>query len=224
MNRLSLARLAELVGMRPRTVRSYIERGLLPGPATAGRYASYGPHHLARLKAIRVLREIDGLSLEETRRRLVALDEAEVERIASRLDDWRERPEASLAVDLAKVRDAGAPAGTEADRGRPASGEPPRLASFRLDEEPGPASAAPVARPTSLSARERESPPRASRDPGITPEDRVPRRSRAEPMMRIEVTPDIDLVVRGVRDDHQLRRLERIADYVRNALLGPGDE
>ena len=38
-------------------------------------------------------------------------------------------------------------------------------------------------------------------------------------MVRIEITPDIDLVVRGVQDEDQIKRLERVADYVRNALL-----
>lgn len=48
----SLAELAEEAGVTPRTVRYYISRGILPGPNQAGRSASYGRDHLARLKEI----------------------------------------------------------------------------------------------------------------------------------------------------------------------------
>jgi len=49
---MNLAELAEETGVPPRTIRYYISRGLLPGPAQAGRGASYGREHVARLKAI----------------------------------------------------------------------------------------------------------------------------------------------------------------------------
>ena len=38
----TLEELATETGLAPRTIRSYIERGLLPGPATRGRGARYG--------------------------------------------------------------------------------------------------------------------------------------------------------------------------------------
>ena len=60
MLKFSLRQLAAQVDLQPRTVRSYIERGLLPGPETPGRYAHYGRLHLDRLKAIKVYREIQG--------------------------------------------------------------------------------------------------------------------------------------------------------------------
>jgi DNA-binding transcriptional MerR regulator len=65
---MTLAELAEATGLPPRTIRFYIARGLLKGPSTAGRAATYSPDHLARLERIkelqaqgRVLSEIVGL-------------------------------------------------------------------------------------------------------------------------------------------------------------------
>ena len=46
---LSLAELSEETGVPPRTIRYYIARGLLSGPNQAGRAASYGRDHVARL-------------------------------------------------------------------------------------------------------------------------------------------------------------------------------
>ena len=49
---MNLAELGEETGVPPRTIRYYISRGLLPGPNQAGRSASYGREHVARLKEI----------------------------------------------------------------------------------------------------------------------------------------------------------------------------
>ncbi|AEI62905.1 MerR family transcriptional regulator [Corallococcus macrosporus] len=73
-----LAELAEAVGVSPRTVRYYVQRGLLPAPPFRGPDTVYGEEHLVRLKAIRVLQarflpldaiqaELQRLSLEELR-------------------------------------------------------------------------------------------------------------------------------------------------------------
>lgn len=62
--RWTLAELAEEAGIPARTVRFYISRGLLPGPAGAGRGATYREEHLERLKRIRALQE-QGMMLAE---------------------------------------------------------------------------------------------------------------------------------------------------------------
>ncbi|MFP2962686.1 MerR family transcriptional regulator [Myxococcus sp. 1LA] len=73
-----LAELAEAVGVSPRTVRYYVQRGLLPAPPFRGPDTVYGEEHLVRLKAIRVLQarflpldaiqaELQRLSLDELR-------------------------------------------------------------------------------------------------------------------------------------------------------------
>jgi DNA-binding transcriptional MerR regulator len=64
----SLNDLAEATGFEARTIRSYIERGLLPGAETRGRGASYSVEHLNRLRAIQILRRVrPNIQLNEIR-------------------------------------------------------------------------------------------------------------------------------------------------------------
>lgn len=52
---LTLADLAQASGLPARTIRFYIARGLLDGPAKAGRGAAYTAEHLHRLERIKAL-------------------------------------------------------------------------------------------------------------------------------------------------------------------------
>ena len=73
----SLAELARVTGVTPRTVRYYIAQGLLPGANEVGPGASYDADHLARLRLIRELQR-QHLPLAEIRTRLAGLRPAEV--------------------------------------------------------------------------------------------------------------------------------------------------
>ena len=73
----SLADLARLADVTPRTVRYYVAQGLLPSPDAAGPATRYGEGHLARLRLIRRLQR-DHLPLSEIRGRLEQLDDAGV--------------------------------------------------------------------------------------------------------------------------------------------------
>jgi DNA-binding transcriptional MerR regulator len=66
---LSIGELAQRVGVTRRTIRYYVEIGLIPPPAGAGKAAVYGPQHLERLETIKALQGYR-LSLEEIRDRL----------------------------------------------------------------------------------------------------------------------------------------------------------
>ncbi|WP_437301552.1 helix-turn-helix domain-containing protein [Sorangium sp. So ce426] len=77
-----LDELAGEAGVAPRTVRYYVQRGLLPAPEFRGKDTSYGREHLARLRAIRVLQQAH-LPLEEIQARLAGADLEEIERIAA---------------------------------------------------------------------------------------------------------------------------------------------
>ena len=65
--------MAELVKAHPsitaRTVRYYVNQGLLPKPTGKNRYATYLPLHLRLLQQIKTMQE-GGLSLDEIRVRL----------------------------------------------------------------------------------------------------------------------------------------------------------
>ncbi|MBX9671090.1 MAG: helix-turn-helix domain-containing protein [Candidatus Obscuribacterales bacterium] len=52
----------------------------------------------------------------------------------------------------------------------------------------------------------------------------VRRQSKSEQWYHIQITPDIELSVRGVPDEEQLTSLERVADYLREVLTGAGYE
>lgn len=54
---LSIEDLAEATNLPIRTIRYYISKGLLPGPGSRGRQATYGAEQLARLRLIRLLAE-----------------------------------------------------------------------------------------------------------------------------------------------------------------------
>ncbi len=84
---LKLHELAEQAGVSPRTVRYYLQRGLLPQPAFRGPDTAYGEEHLVRLRAIRKLQEkflpLDAIEVELSRRSL-----SDIEKIAEgRLHD-----------------------------------------------------------------------------------------------------------------------------------------
>jgi DNA-binding transcriptional MerR regulator len=66
---LSIGELAERAGVTRRTIRYYVEIGLLQPPAGAGKAAVYGTEHLERLELIKSLQAYR-LSLEEIRGRL----------------------------------------------------------------------------------------------------------------------------------------------------------
>ena len=52
---LKLEEVAQRAGISARTVRYYVQRGLLPPPSFRGKDSSYGHTHLTRLKVIRAL-------------------------------------------------------------------------------------------------------------------------------------------------------------------------
>src|SRR5437667_7022069 len=79
----SLNDLAEAAEIEARTVRSYIERGLLPGADARGRAASYSKEHLSRLQVIRSLRRArPNIGLSEIRIFLQNLSPEQIERLA----------------------------------------------------------------------------------------------------------------------------------------------
>ena len=68
--RYAIGDLAELGGVSRRTVRYYVQEGLLPAPFGVGRGNHYGPEHLDRLLRVKALQEA-GRTLDEIR---LALD------------------------------------------------------------------------------------------------------------------------------------------------------
>jgi DNA-binding transcriptional MerR regulator len=78
-----LAQLAERADVSQRTVRYYIQQGLLPSPETRGPGAHYTAEHLDRLRLIRRLQR-EHLPLAEIRRRLEELGPKEIRMLLER--------------------------------------------------------------------------------------------------------------------------------------------
>jgi DNA-binding transcriptional MerR regulator len=93
---LDLNELCERTGVTARTVRYYIQQGLLRSPGQTGPGAKYDGGHLARLLLIRRLQQ-EHLPLAEIRKRLETLDSAAVEQLL------KQRPVRSSAAEY--VRD-----------------------------------------------------------------------------------------------------------------------
>ena len=67
--RYAIGELAELGGVSRRTVRFYVQEGLIPAPFGIGRGNHYGPEHLGRLLEVKSLQEA-GQTLDEIRSRV----------------------------------------------------------------------------------------------------------------------------------------------------------
>jgi DNA-binding transcriptional MerR regulator len=67
--RYGIEELADLGGVSRRTVRYYVQEGLLPAPLGVGRGDHYGQEHLERLRQVKALQQA-GLTLDEVRREL----------------------------------------------------------------------------------------------------------------------------------------------------------
>lgn len=122
-----LNELCAAAGVTPRTVRYYMQQGLLPSPGTRGPGAHYDHGHLDRLRLIRRLQK-EHLPLAEIRRRLEALDDRQVAALL------RSDPTAppSTAVDYVRNVLAGKKPGLPAGAPRP----PDLLASARAPRPP----------------------------------------------------------------------------------------
>lgn len=81
-----LAELSARAGVSPRTVRYYIQQGLLPSPEARGPGAHYGAEHLDRLLLIRRLQR-EHLPLAEIRRRIEALNPRQLKQLLASSPD-----------------------------------------------------------------------------------------------------------------------------------------
>src|SRR5918992_1708273 len=94
-----LNELSEAAGVTPRTVRYYVQQGLLPAPSTRGPGTRYDRAHLDRLQLIRRLQR-EHLPLAEIRRRLEGLDDDGIRAVVAASS---EQPAESSALEY--VRD-----------------------------------------------------------------------------------------------------------------------
>ncbi len=77
---IGILELSEQAKVSPRTIRYYIQQGLLPAPETRGPGAHYGPEHVDRLRLIRRLQS-EHLPLSEIRKRIDTLQPEEISQL-----------------------------------------------------------------------------------------------------------------------------------------------
>jgi DNA-binding transcriptional MerR regulator len=242
----SLDELANESGLDTRVIRSFIEQGLLRGPSKLGRYAKYSRQHLNKLLAIKVLKDKRGLKLSEVRQQLLSMSEAQIEMLAnggaslnqpkgSALDyilsafkrpitSVDELPPPVMNIDFFDADDFDDDDNdlTPAAKSLPAvpvtKHQPPPLPPQTILDGWGP-----TPEYYQRITKERMTTPIGKLLVGLeeqTGDKNVRRQAKRETWYRIQVTPDIELSVRGINDDEQLARLERVADYLREILTG----
>jgi len=217
----TLEELAQLLRINPRTIRSYIQQGLLRGPDSMGRNARYSDYHVKRLQTIRQLKDDHNLPLSEIRRlvtmaapdediqiRLVPMRAAEEEVTQSLAEAPKEEEsERSSALDYVRARRAAGRGRSKREHAPSVSREMPRSAEESDASSPG---ESPI---EALLAKLRDG-------AGL---GNVPRRAQGQEWVRLEVTPDIEIHLRGQLYGEQLKDFERLADLMRHILLGSED-
>jgi DNA-binding transcriptional MerR regulator len=200
----SLAELAEVTGLEERTIRSYIERGLLAGANARGRAASYSDEHLARLNIIMSLRRArPNIGLSEIRVFLQNLSPDQIKRFAG-----GEITATSRVTDTL-IRTEDPESGTASTEGI----EMPRTTDWAR-------SAARLTGVERLVCILRE----------VSGQKALGSTSKVEGWQRIAVTPDIELFVRAGFDESLVAAFRELADLLRHLLqaadaLSPnGDE
>jgi DNA-binding transcriptional MerR regulator len=193
----TIAELADLADVTPRTVRYYVAQGLLPAPSGAGPGARYDESHLLRLLLIRRLQAAHQ-PLAEIRRRLAAMTAEEIEAVVVRPAE----PVPGSALDyvdrLLGTRGLGETGGAWFALNA-ASPPPDRPASAALAV----GSIVPLA------------PALAAASEPSQPLEKATERSQWD---RIQLDPDIELHVRRPLSRIQNKRVERLLELARQIL------
>ena len=186
----SINELAQLADVSPRTIRFYIEQGLLPAPEPAGKKTRYTDEHLERIRAIKKLQAAH-FPLADIRNRLNSLTPDELSTIAELVEP---KPGQESAVDY--IRNVLEPA--------PAAVSMPLMARSM----PAPSMAAPSMPAPSMPAM--RAPELQPTKPPTQPTETT--RSQWE---RISLDPDVELHVRRPLTRHGNKRVERLIAIAR---------
>jgi DNA-binding transcriptional MerR regulator len=206
----SLGNLAAAAGLEPRTIRNWIAQGLLKGPESMGRNARYTADHLARLKAIRALKEIYGLALADIRRELLVADEERIQALGRRVEPGTRAPsdDRVSASDPVILEPPARSSALEYIRALKGSGSSPTVMAE-----------APEAGRTAGRTRPQGGIEQLLHRLETTAGSAAPRHAKGEVWFHIPVTPDLILAVRGGVDPDTIARFERVAGLLRDLLL-----
>ena len=198
----TIAELADLAGVTPRTIRYYLAQGLLPSAGQTGPGTRYSEGHLARLRVIRIL-QAEHLPLAEIRRRLADLDDDQILALAEQ-DAPAPPPDSALDYVRSILRETPAPYGQPLRRAQASMAMP----AFDLVAFEPAASAPPPSAPSAPTSAERlgES-HHSTAKPG--------ERSQWE---RIVLATDVELHIRRPLGRTQNKRVDRLVTIARELL------
>lgn len=201
---ISLEELGKRTGIEPRTIRSYIQRSLIPRPRGRGRAARYTKDHLHRLKAIQALRQAKrDLTLDQVRLLLGSLTPDKIEGLASGF------------ITVGAIVDTDEPRGQSAWANSHLAGVGDSLDSFSKPDEDSRLRYS----PTASSGRDLDSVGRLLLGlRQLIGEKPASRLARSETWHRIPINPDIELAVRGKFREERVAVFEEIADAFRHLL------
>ena len=206
-------------GVEPRSIRRYIERGLLPGASSRGRGARYGRIHLDRLKCVEAIRKAaPQLGLDDIRQVLLSLDDERIHAIG-------EGMESVVAMPIGQPLPAAGPTDSVQAQMKDGLDVPESVSTLDyITQVRGRAGVAIQQNSPRGSNQSRSAGSTSALDRLVkalergTGLDRPQRKARAEIWLSIPVTPDIEIRARGL-DDHDRQRLELAADYLREAMM-----
>ncbi len=216
MTTYSLEDLAQLTGLSPRTIRNYIQKGLLPGAETRGRNASYTDLHLNRLQCIQIIRDKSGLPLDELRLVMQSLSEEQIHSIATRQEEVM-----ALPIGQSRVADRQSlPTGKKRQKYRYSAREPAGEDSDEMCSQSKESNALQYIR----RIKQKQYPDESRfvelvrTLEGLIDRQRVYRKAKNEWWATVKITEDMEIRVRGL-DEKDIGQLERLADLLRHLLM-----
>ena len=211
-NKMTIGELADAAGVTVRTIRYYVNEGLLPPPEQSGRYALYENWYLDRLELIRRWKDAY-LPLKEIRTRIAPLSNEEVRRM---LKQPEARPQMPKTAAMAAEPWEGEEAKPEETAQEPAS--PANALDYIHDVQAGKAppkqSREEVADYIRQARREsrRDVKPAPLRVPAPRPS------STGKEWRRIEIFPGLEIHVMEDISRRYWRELEALMDWISRNL------
>lgn len=222
---LTLEELSERTGVEPRTLRSWVSEGLLAPPFRPGRGARYPGRNADRALAVRALKEVHGLSLSEIGRRFMMATDDQIRAWALEAEPLTQS-RGSVREYLRSIRLRNGPDDTQEGAGDSLfRARLPADSFFSAFNEPDSGAKAEHSFLTPHSAsRQAEL---ASIEQLILELEKVTatrrtlrKGARGTPWTRFEISPDIELAVRGPLEPGERALFERLADNFRAILTG----
>lgn len=212
-NRMTIGELADAAEVTVRTIRYYVNEGLLPPPEQRGRYALYEPWYLDRLELIKRWKDAY-LPLKEIRTRIEPLSNEDVRRM---LNQPSTEPQPAQAAAMPVMESVEPWEGEEQK-----STVPPESALDYIHEvqQDGPA---PKKAKEDVSAYIRRARRESRRDvkPAPRPKPSPRPSSRGTEWRRIEVFPGFELNVTEDISRRYWRELEELMDWISRNLPQP---